>query len=125
MLYELLSSVPLIIITVMILLKTIRTIYRLFNHKRIFDSTDEISVHFYIFPFAIMLFMVFDCVSWWRIITAVLQISTFIFTLIIVSVKRNGITEPFSSHNKSICDKIIMIIVMMISYSLIYWLKSR
>lgn len=71
-----------------------------------------------------MLFMVFDCVNLWKIITAVSEISAYIFSLVAVYAKKRGVKEPFSRYNKNLCDKIIMLIVMAISYSLMCWLKS-
>lgn len=71
-----------------------------------------------------MLFMVFDCVNLWRIITGVSEISAYIFSLVVVYAKKRGVKEPFCQYNKNLCDKIIMLIVMAISYSLMYWLKS-
>ena len=124
MLCELLSTIPLIVLTVIILFRVIKTIYRLLKNKNIFDNTDEINWYFYFFPFFIMLFMVFDCVNLWRIITAVSEISAYVFSLMVVYAKKRGVKEPFSQYNKNVCDKIIMLILMAISYSLMYWLKS-
>lgn len=124
MLCELLSTIPLIVLTVIILLRVIKTIYRLFKNKNIFDSTDEITWYFYAFPFFVMLFMIFDCVNIWKISTAVSEISAYIFSLVVVYAKKRGVKEPFGNYNKNLCDKIIMLIVMAISYSLMCWLKS-
>lgn len=124
MLCELLSTIPLIVFTVIILFRVIKTIYRLLKNKNIFDNTDEITWYFYFFPFFIMLFMVFDCVNLWRIITAVSEILAYIFSLTVVYANKRDIKEPFGYYNKNLCDKIIMLIVMTISYSLVYWLKS-
>lgn len=124
MLCELLSTIPLIVLTVIILFRVIKTIYRLLKNKNIFDNTDEITWYFYFFPFFIMLFMVFDCVNLWRIITAVSEISAYVFSLIVVYAKKRGVKEPFGQYNKNLCNKIIMLILMAISYSLMYWLKS-
>lgn len=124
MLCKLLSTIPLIVLTVIILIRVIKTIYRLLKNKNIFDSTDEITRYFYFFPFFIMLFMVFDYVNLWKIIIAVSEISAYIFSLVAVYAKKRGVKEPFSRYNKNLCDKIIMLIVMAISYSLMYWLKS-
>ena len=124
MLCKLLSTIPLIVLTVIILIRVIKTIYRLLKNKNIFDNTDEITRHFYFFPLFIMLFMVFDCVNLWKIIIAVSEISAYIFSLVAVYAKKRGVKEPFSCYNKNLCDKIIMLIVMAISYSLMCWLKS-
>ncbi len=124
MLCELLSTIPLIVFTVIILFRIIKTIYRLLKNKNIFDNTDEITWYFYFFPFFIMLFMVFDCVNLWRIITAVSEILAYIFSLTVVYANKRGVKEPFGYYNKNLCDKIIMLIVMAISYSFVYWLKS-
>lgn len=119
MLCKLLSTIPLIVLTVIILMRVIKIIYRLLKNKNIFDNTDEITRYFYFFPFFIMLFMVFNCVNLWKIITAVSEISAYIFSLIAVYAKKRGVKEPFGRYNKNLCDKIIMLIVMAISYSLI------
>lgn len=94
MLCKLLSTIPLIVLTVIILMKVIKTIYRLIKKQNIFDNTDEITRYFYFFPFFIMLFMVFDCVNLWKIIIAVSEISAYIFSLVAVYTKK----EELKSH---------------------------
>lgn len=51
MLLESLETLPFIIVTVINLLSVIKAIYRLLNHKRIFDSSDDITFRFYVYPY--------------------------------------------------------------------------
>lgn len=51
MLLESLETIPFIIVTVINLLSVNKAIYRLLNHKRIFDSSDDITFRFYVYPY--------------------------------------------------------------------------
>lgn len=124
MLLELLETIPFIIVTVINLLIVGKTIYRLLNHKRIFDSSDDITFRFYVYPYVFLWFMLLGRANdLWKIIMAVSEISTLTLLSTVISVRQN-VTEPFNEFNKSYCSRLIVIIVTVFAYSLMFWLKS-
>lgn len=124
MLLKSLETLPFIIVTVINLLSVIKTIYRLLNHKRIFDSSDDITFRFYVYPYVFLWFMLLGRASnLWKIVMAVSEISTLTLLSTVISVRQN-VTEPFNEFNKSYCSRLIVIIVTVFAYSLMFWLKS-
>lgn len=124
MLLESLETLPFIIVTVINLLSVIKAIYRLLNHKRIFDSSDDITFRFYVYPYVFLWFMLLvRANALWKIVMAVSEISTLTLLSTVISVRQN-VTEPFNEFNKSYCSRLIVIIVTVFAYSLMFWLKS-
>ena len=124
MLLESLEPLPFIIVTVINLLSVIKAIYRLLNHKRIFDSSDDITFRFYVYPYVFLWFMLLGRANdLWKIVMAVSEISTLTLLSTVISVRQN-VTEPFNEFNKSYCSRLIVIMVTAFAYSLMFWLKS-
>lgn len=118
MLLESLETIPFIIVTVINLLSVNKAIYRLLNHKRIFDSSDDITFRFYVYPYVFLWFMLLGRANdLWKIVMAVSEISTLTLLSTVISVRQN-VTEPFNEFNKSYCSRLIVIIVTAFAYGL-------